>query len=262
MKKVRVLVVGRNSAGASDIMVAEVACTQSEIDEGAHYDRANEVAANAGFEPKIAIDESDPAWSFFSAAHAPAADRAGIPAPSTGDTYEGVLRRVMDALKVTFLPDDGGGVEGADFVAEVAERCSDELAAAHMEVGIVFCDDGYLSTTGELSDEFTAIFDLDALRRHAGTGHSVSMLPAAALVDEQYTWPSFVDLTDCAQAGLSRAARHGFTVGSDNAVEVMHEELDFLDMSGIHPALNPVLERVALVAVDRSRNARRPGDRS
>lgn len=265
MEKVKVLVVGNNAGGAPDVFSTEVTCTAGEIEDGDHYVRATEIAVKAGFEPKIAMDETDPGWSHFALGReAPAVSPGSVQVSEADASHEAVLRRIMDALKVTYLPNTSGGVEGADFVAEVADLCRREMdAVPGLNAFVVFGVEagGYLTQSGELSDDFTAIFDSDAVRELASMGYSVVALPAQDLVNADYEWPSYEDLAACAAAALSRGAKYGFAIGPDNASEVMREELEFLDLSGVHDAMNPVLERVIHFAAERARVASRPGDR-
>lgn len=60
-KTVNTFVLTQNSEGAPEIIVVEVACSQSQYDEGEHYDLALEAADEEGFEALEAFDEFDPA---------------------------------------------------------------------------------------------------------------------------------------------------------------------------------------------------------
>jgi len=60
MKEQNVFVACRNSNGSADFFITEVKCTQAEYDLGKHYDRAEELAKEEGYEPPfICFDESE-----------------------------------------------------------------------------------------------------------------------------------------------------------------------------------------------------------
>lgn len=60
-KTVRCIVAGHNSGGEADLFFVKVRCSESDYDEGSHYEAAKEYAEEEGYEPEIAFDENDPA---------------------------------------------------------------------------------------------------------------------------------------------------------------------------------------------------------
>lgn len=61
-KTLRCIVVGHNANGEPDLFFVKVCCSESEYDEGKHYEAAIEYAESEGYEPGIiAFDENDPA---------------------------------------------------------------------------------------------------------------------------------------------------------------------------------------------------------
>lgn len=63
---VKVAVAGRNASGEPEIVVYNIECSKEQYENGDHYDMAKERAEDDGFEPEIAFDENDPAWSMLS----------------------------------------------------------------------------------------------------------------------------------------------------------------------------------------------------
>lgn len=58
--KIRVLVACRNASGSSDMALFDVHASQSQIDLGEHYDLAEEMASEAGFEaPFVCFDPTE-----------------------------------------------------------------------------------------------------------------------------------------------------------------------------------------------------------
>lgn len=60
MKIIQVAVACRNASGESDIPIFEVAVTDDEYDLGAHYDKAEALAEDAGYEkPFVCFDDAE-----------------------------------------------------------------------------------------------------------------------------------------------------------------------------------------------------------
>lgn len=64
-KKIKVAVVAINANGVPDFFRCVIECSQAEIDNGDHYDKAMKLAEDANYEPRLAIDEHDSAWSML-----------------------------------------------------------------------------------------------------------------------------------------------------------------------------------------------------
>ena len=62
---VKVAVVGHNASGEPDIAVYNINCSIEQSESGGHYDLAKYTAEEDGFQPSIAFDENDPAWSML-----------------------------------------------------------------------------------------------------------------------------------------------------------------------------------------------------
>jgi hypothetical protein len=62
MKIVKCIVAGHNANGEPDLYFCKVRCTEQQIDNGEHYERAQRVAQDDGYDEKnVAFDEFDPA---------------------------------------------------------------------------------------------------------------------------------------------------------------------------------------------------------
>lgn len=62
---VRVAVVASNASGEPDIFVADFISNADDVECGKHYETANEMAMDNGYEPSLAIDINDPAAKFL-----------------------------------------------------------------------------------------------------------------------------------------------------------------------------------------------------
>lgn len=60
---IQVGVAARNASGQPDVVYFDVQGTQAQIDNGEHYDMGVAMAQEAGYEPKLAFDSTDPAWN-------------------------------------------------------------------------------------------------------------------------------------------------------------------------------------------------------
>lgn len=59
MNQYKMAVACENSNGEPDFFFCIVECSESDYEEGFHYDVANEEAEKAGYSPKLAYDEKD-----------------------------------------------------------------------------------------------------------------------------------------------------------------------------------------------------------
>lgn len=62
IKKINVVVGAINASGEPELLPIEVECRQEAIDDGTHYDLADDIASDMGYEPKFRFDQNDPAW--------------------------------------------------------------------------------------------------------------------------------------------------------------------------------------------------------
>lgn len=58
-KEVKMIVAAVNANGEPDFFFCKVCCNQEEYDNGEHYDAANALAEEEGYEPKLAYDQND-----------------------------------------------------------------------------------------------------------------------------------------------------------------------------------------------------------
>lgn len=58
--KIKCIVAAINASGSPDLFFTIVECSQSEYDNGDHYDMADLKAEQEGYEPKLVFDENDP----------------------------------------------------------------------------------------------------------------------------------------------------------------------------------------------------------
>ena len=57
--KVKCIVAGYNASGSPDLFPVQIECTTEEYNDGGHYERAEALAEQEGYEPKLVIDERD-----------------------------------------------------------------------------------------------------------------------------------------------------------------------------------------------------------
>ena len=63
--KIKCLVACANSNGEPELLRVTVECTQTEYDNGYHYDKAKEFAEGDGYESPVWVaDENDPGFSY------------------------------------------------------------------------------------------------------------------------------------------------------------------------------------------------------
>lgn len=62
---VKVAVAAHNASGEPEIVVYNIECSEEQRESGEHYDLAKDRAEADGFQPEIAFDENDPAWSML-----------------------------------------------------------------------------------------------------------------------------------------------------------------------------------------------------
>lgn len=278
--KIKMGVIGRNAGGEPDVLVIEVDCSDADYANGDHYDVAMSQAGANGFVPVMAFDENDPAWArlnapkptMISSLGVAGIARAAFGNPIPTEAYEfaeklqtamiengtaqvGVeasYRRVMDKLIVTYASDES--IEGADFIADVADLCIGELARADdgLVVGVAFCAEGFINSHGGVVDEFTAIFDLDAAQSIAKSGDTVVWIPASFLSGGPF--PGHSDLLACAENAIA-LHRHEFTISEEDASEVMREQLGAGAFSEFPEAMNPILSRIMMGAFERRNQA-------
>lgn len=62
---VKVAVAGHNASGEPDIAVYSIHCTIEQRENGGHYALAKDTAEEDGFQPSLAFDENDLAWSML-----------------------------------------------------------------------------------------------------------------------------------------------------------------------------------------------------
>lgn len=58
---IKCIVAAVNASGEPDFFFCKVECSKEQYDNGEHYEAAEELAEEEGYEPKLAYDERDPA---------------------------------------------------------------------------------------------------------------------------------------------------------------------------------------------------------
>ncbi len=58
-KELKMIVAAVNAAGEPDFFFCKVNCSESEIDDGEHYEAARTLADEEGFETRLVFDERD-----------------------------------------------------------------------------------------------------------------------------------------------------------------------------------------------------------
>lgn len=86
---IKVGVVSENASGEPDIAFRVVNCTQSEYDDGAHYELAEIMVQMDGYTPMFSFDQNDPAWQ--------ALGEAGILVSLPDPVTKGWLAAISDA---------------------------------------------------------------------------------------------------------------------------------------------------------------------
>ncbi len=222
--KIQVGVMGSNAGGEPDVIRFEIECTQEQYEQGDHYKKAERLASDQGFEPAMSFDERDPAWQAL--------------APRS-DEMEVFYRNLMDILKRTYSP--GVEVDGADFVADVSQFCSDQAICLPDDflVGVVWCDDAFCNEFGVAVEDFTVIFDRQVIEQLAQEGGVVAMVRPSLLFEANL--PGAQDIFDAAESALARGKKYQFNVSADNAAEVMFQELACSGFENLPVELAPVL---------------------
>ncbi len=124
-RTVNMLVFGRNAEGAPDVYRTTVYCNQAHYDAGEHYAVAMSEAALHGFDPALAADERDPAYTALIAPRR--AEQAGA---AGGDRDASRTRYVCDVT----VADHVGGV------TETLEVHVDEATGAMFAVDATYLD--------------------------------------------------------------------------------------------------------------------------
>lgn len=65
-KEITLAVFGHNAGGEPDVCMVTITATDAEIERGDHYEKAKDEAANQGYDPCMAADPGDPAFSMLS----------------------------------------------------------------------------------------------------------------------------------------------------------------------------------------------------
>lgn len=148
--KIRCVVSCRNANGTPDFYPCLVECTPDEREQGEHYDRAKEMAKEAGHEGfGLVYDEDDgPQWLFdqLFRSTGPAPKPGAVVPPFT--VSEGKKLVVVTLAALTRLQWAGGVLVPADF--DVAEYEEDVVDAAYDKVdGGDYQDDPHFWDKGD-----------------------------------------------------------------------------------------------------------------
>ncbi|MEJ8837612.1 hypothetical protein [Ramlibacter sp. AN1133] len=205
--KTEVGVFARNASGASEVVFLHVQASPDDIRNGHHYERALDLAADQGYEPLGAFDRSDPAWKVFG-------DR---------QKYQAFFDDAVECLQGAWV--DGRSCSGADTIDEVTQLFARHQDGQHAYIA---CSaDGYWTHDGWMSDAENAFVTRDSagLAKLACAGALTVLAVPMADFDKVQHLPETSELEDAADAAMERARQHGFTVGGENAGEVLAEEL-------------------------------------
>lgn len=235
--KIHVGVMGSNAGGEPDVIRFEIECTQDQYDDGAHYEMAKQLASDQGFEPAMAFDERDPAWR--------------VMAPES-DEMEVFYRNLMDVLKRTYAP--GMEVDGADFISDVAQFCSDQVDCLPDDflVGVVWCDEGFSNEFGVAVEDFTVVFDQQVIQQMTQeAGVVVAMVPPALLFEAPL--PDAQDILGAAKSVLGRSD----SLSGDAAIHAVRADLLEDGFVGLPASMDVILGAAVLSEVARQGQAAR-----
>jgi len=283
--KIKMGVLGRNASGEPDVFAIEVECTDAEYVDGHHYDFAMSQADANGFKPAMAFDENDPAWTAMASRTRPpekvsgfgvaaiAREIWGNPIPKEAYVFaeklqgemtkgasdreghaEGALRNILDRLRHSFGPEDGsGGVSGADFMEAVAAVCQEEFDGrlAEFKFAVGYGSSGFAYG----GDVLAPVFDHARIKSlEESSNGAVIHLPFPAVFG---SFPTHDDLIDTAESALARGEKYGFTIGAENAAEVIREELALCGFDDLTPEFDPICVKAMMTVVERERSAAR-----
>lgn len=203
--KIKVGVVGENASGAPDVLFVEVECAQADVDSGEHYDRAKRLAAERGYEPRVAFDSTDPLWRTLS----PKSDR--------------FFERFAVELQGCWAP--GEEVSGADAVDQVCELFWSELKQRKTAVSIVFGPGAHylaqeVDAAGTIStyhsDSPGFIFDQDLVRQHVEQGATAVEIPMKALRQMTEALPGVEEMHSAFERVARNAKEEGILAEMQN----------------------------------------------
>lgn len=240
MKKIEVAVLCENANGAPEFSFHCLEVTQGQYDEGQHYELAMADARDAGYEPKAAFDDQDPAWLLV----------------KEHRQYKAFFNRAVDALKGGFIGDSP--VSGADMVDHVAELFTKTLEDPAIVIFCAASAEGFWSNAdgwvGRIENAFFTV-DPQAFKDLSGTDIVVLGMNGQQ-IDGISDVPDFDDLWHAAADAAERGRKFGFSIGPDNAVEVMREELS-LGGHSLPAFMDPVLACLAVAGAEAERLAPR-----
>jgi hypothetical protein len=245
-------VMAQNANGAPEVFFCRIHCSEQDRDNGEHYERAKQLARDAGYEPMLAFDESDPAWAQIGQAR----------------FYKDFFHNAFESLQDAFVGGEGRAIGGADTVDLVAEVFGGALqrnqVGAPRSLYFVMSADGYWDNNEGWCDTAAHVFlSPNPLRFEGMTGSCVSVV-AVPLEDRdelETLCPQMEEINDAADAALERSRKYGFSIGQDNAAEVMREELKLGGRDDEVPTwLDEFLGAVILARAEvESEQQRRPG---
>lgn len=212
---IRVMVLGYNSAGGPDTYLATVPCSGKARAFGVHYRLAEKLAAQAGYEPRMCVDEKDALWSRIHANH----------------QHQQCLENILVDFQHVYLP--GMECNGGDLVEQLGEHIrtlmTDVLAGAGVstEFCFGFKDGNYLLGETVLDSDTTPRGTLRAhdIEQMARMGAILVRIPFGDLQDLNDCLPSADALAEAARAAVHRSKTYSFAINDSNAADVMAEEL-------------------------------------
>ena len=212
---IRVMVLGYNSAGEPDTHLETVPCSDKARALGVHYRSAKTLAAQAGYEPRMCVDEKDALWSRIHSNH----------------QHQQCLENILVDFQHVYLP--GMECNGGDLVEQLGEHIrtlmTDVLPGAGVstEFCFGFKDGNYLLGETVLDSDTTPRGTLRAhdIEQMAMMGATLVRIPFGDLQDLNDCLPSADTLADAAQGAVHRTKTQPFAIDESNAGDVMAEEL-------------------------------------
>lgn len=249
--KIQVGVMSEDANGAPDVTFHSIECSQEQYDNGDHYDMAKALAEDAGYEPAIAFDEHDPAWT-------------AMKVNTTPDAYKSAYLELVENCQRAFVGESE--CSGADLVDTMADtvmrQLKTDLPAKGEDPRFYFSVEpgGYNGQYDSLSG--LALFTREAAdspiwgpEPHVVIGLTLAQVNRFLESDLS----DFSSLKDCAEGALARSKKYGFTISSENAAEVMREEMRNPDF----PAeLNPAFEFIMLNHIETQAQRQQAAERA
>jgi hypothetical protein len=212
---IRVMVLCHNSAGEPDKFLATVPCSDNERALGLHYRTAKKLAAQAGYEPRMCVDEKDALWSQIHPNH----------------QYQQCLENILVDFQHVYMP--GQECNGGDLVEQLGEHIRTLMTDVLPGVGVSteFCfgfkDGSYLLGETVLDSDVTPRGTLRAqdIEQMARMDATLVRIPFGDLQELNDCLPNSDALAEAAKSAAHRSGSYAFAIDESNAVGVMAEEL-------------------------------------